>query len=151
HHLLLLRDERLVDGLLNLRILVGHPAKHSHRGDRDSASGEEVCQILLNRIADLLFPGAQPIERILCSYFSGHLLDSSAHFAVHHFCQRPAWIPIQESGSVFLANEGGAGEAHAESDAVGALDPDSFVILTRPANGGILSAVAAHPLARYGR
>src|SRR5439155_16379157 len=79
--------------------------------------------------------------------FRRHLLNAPAHFAIHHFGQRTARIPIKEAGGIFLADKGGAGEAHAEADTVGALDPNGFIIMAGAPIGSALAVIDAHPLA----
>ncbi len=123
----MLRNEGLVDGLLDLGIFIRHPAEHPDRCHRHAARGEEVHHILLHRIRDLLLAAPQSVQRIFRRHFAGRLLDASTHFFIHHVRQRAAWVPIEEPGRVFLGNERRAGESHAEPDAVAAFDPDRLV------------------------
>src|SRR5439155_8731869 len=58
---------------------------------------------------------------------------------------------IEETGGVFLADESGAGKAHAKANAIGAFNPDGFVILTWPPKASADPVIQRKPLAGHGR
>src|SRR5204862_2988795 len=124
----LLCDDGVIDRLLDLAVLIRHSPKHSDSSNDDATTSEKIRDVLLHCIGDFLLFFPKQIQPISGRYFRSDLLHSAAHLRVHHICQRTSSVPIEELSRGLFRDEGGAGEAHAEADAISALDPDSLVL-----------------------
>jgi len=89
----LLRDEGLVNGLLNLRVFISHSAEHSTVVTLTPRFTKNFVTSAFTASAISCFFETQLSQRIHGGNLSRRLLNPSANLTIHHICQRTAGVP----------------------------------------------------------